>query len=1771
MCTLCQAGKAGSNEDVHNRTLHCGVCGVGKYSTAAGATMCEECPDHSTTLEEQSTAEADCKCNRGYEAEDGGTCAACGVGLYKDTLGSAACTQCMPDSSSKVASDSKYDCVCALGYGRAASDQTCTICPIGKYNEKDANNLANTDLESWDAMFRECRDCVGTATTNGTGSTSADQCSGCKPGEYAKDGQCLDCPPTTYTTNTEGVESCRCDKGYYGRGVDSENEVWCTACPEGTYKRTADGANTTSNSSVCELCEVHTYSNRTAQVSAATCTTCMPNSHTDAAGTTSIDGCICDPGFERDPDSAPDTPACLQCPAGKYGIREGGACVDCAAGKYSNLPQRINEDACRDCSAGKYNPAPGAAECLLCAAGTYSGATGANSSATCVECVAGTYLHHAGAQSSDGCTPCPAGTYSTAPGANNSTQCVDCQSGTYSTTPGANTSALCIECQAGTYSTASGAGSAETCTECPTGKYSTVVGASSNSTCTDCPAGTFSGAQGAHSNTTCDACAAGKYSSTLGAVDVSTCINCGVGTYSTVVGAGSNVTCVDCLAGTYSAALGADSSSTCLECAAGTYSTAPGASNIAACTRCGVGTYSTASGASSNATCTDCPAGTYSGALGADSNITCTACYAGKYSTSLGASSLTACLECPAGTFSTASGASSNATCTGCATGTYSTATGASSVATCLNCAAGTYSTAPGADSAGTCLYCAAGKYSAAAGSTACNNCSGGTYLPVSGANSSDACILCAAGKKSVTEGAISEDTCEECPAGSIAGAGATTCDGCGPGEYAEGEECVGCPVDTYCTPSGVNVLCVDTEYGAETWTGGAERRDHVTDCVCRPGWYRKYDWDPDTDRTYKYANFYTDPPTPVSLVYGHTYTFLMDAAHPLLFTTTTEHTKSGDTVVALGVEGETNMIVTIPMQFSDDLWLHCAKHSNMPKIQITLMQSPCFACPEASVCPGTENARAECPPHHWSPAQSSVPGNCTCDVGYRDANGTCTDCRAGTYKNNTGPQACTECPVDTYSTALAAVSADTCLACQANSTTMNHTGRFYARACACNAGFRHNGTQPECIACSSGYFNPERNRTECSTCAAGKFSSEAAAVSNATCEDCGLHEYSDHGAGECDPCPDNAVTEDSGSSDVSQCMCDAGFSGPDGGECAACGAGEYKQNVGAAACTQCPPDSWHNVSNASSPARCLCNAGYFGIVSEHYSAPVLSELHGNSQDHDSSPAAPCTICPAGKYKDTAGNAECQAFPAQADAPAGSTAATDCACNAGYTGPDGGPCAACGVGTYKDAPGSDQCAACDARVRNSTTQTNASTDGGAQCLCPPGTFLGADGDGAPACLACAIGAYQPAWHQDGCVACPARRSTRAAASVDARACVCVPGSSFNATGTGGCEQCAALSFKADLGDHACTQCPENTWTHPGATALQNCTCELGYQADADGEACAACTAGKFKNTTGAGECTDCPRNTYTEASALALRSVHDCLHCPAGQSSLPGEYGPVNESCKDVCSYGQKGDPSIEPGCTVCPAGSYNDELAQPECKLCPQNSFSDEGAKYCECGPGFTGHEPRREDSNTSCTACPVGTYKNTLWSAPCTLCEPGKYQDKVEQILQSSCLQCDAGKYQPLAGAGNVSGCLLCPAGTFSTDLARTNLSDCEPCPAGTYSDVLGRYYECDPCGAGTYSDATGASNASTCTPCPAGTYTETFASGLDALSACELCAAGTYSNETGQNSDTTCQECGPGTYQPLQGAAAVSDCRGCPAGKKQPLAGQSWESDCVACALG
>ena len=76
-------------------------------------------------------------------------------------------------------------------------------------------------------------------------------------------------------------------------------------------------------------------------------------------------------------------------------------------------------------------------------------------------------------------------------------------------------------------------------------------------------------------------------------------------------------------------------------------------------------------------------------------------------------------------------------------------------------------------------------------------------------------------------------------------------------------------------------------------------------------------------------------------------------------------------------------------------------------------------------------------------------------------------------------------------------------------------------------------------------------------------------------------------------------------------------------------------------------------------------------------------------------------LCPAGFYCAGAASDK-QACPTNATSPRGSTAVTNCSCNAGSWGPPGGTCTLCPAGTFSAAVGAASNSTCEA--------------------CPPGTF-----------------------------------------------------------------------------------------------------------------------------------------------------------------------------------------------------------------------------------------------------------------------------------------------------------------------------------------------------------------------------------------------------------------------------------------------------------------
>ena len=292
--------------------------------------------------------------------------------------------------------------------------------------------------------------------------------------------------------------------------------------------------------------------------------------------------------------------------------------------------------------------------------------------------------------------------------------------------------------------------------------------------------------------------------------------------------------------------------------------------------------------------------------------------------------------------------------------------------------------------------------------------------------------------------------------------------------------------------------------------------------------------------------------------------------------------------------------------------------------------------------------------------------GMCGCDDGYVFSGTTCVPCEADTYR---APDAlaCVGCP--DFSNSQSA--ANTIFDCKCNfGLEHNSVGQ-----CVCALGFEFDQAPPTCVLCEVGYYRDSVDDAECLEC------------------------------------PANSWAIGTGSPAKAACLCNAGYTGADGGPCVGCVAGKYKNTTGSSLCGDCGagkysgeigaktetvctvcPDEANSPAGSTVQENCRCNLGYTGSDG----GPCDPCIPGTYKADTGS--AECVPCAAGKYLEVGAavsESQCVSCVDNSDSESASATATACRCNAGYTGSDGGPCVACVAGTYKPSPGSSACLACD--------------------------------------------------------------------------------------------------------------------------------------------------------------------------------------------------------------------------------------------------------------------------------------------------------------------------------------------------------------------------------------------------------------------------------------------------------------------------------------------
>ena len=212
-----------------------------------------------------------------------------------------------------------------------------------------------------------------------------------------------------------------------------------------------------------------------------------------------------------------------------------------------------------------------------------------------------------------------------------------------------------------------------------------------------------------------------------------------------------------------------------------------------------------------------------------------------------------------------------------------------------------------------------------------------------------------------------------------------------------------------------------------------------------------------------------------------------------------------------------------------------------------------CVACAASKYKEEKGNSDCvSCPANSSSPASSTAIIACRCDAGWMGANdGTCVVCAVGTYRIDLGSAHCVGCP--------------------ANSLPPNTT----TAACLCNPGWT--GTNGNCTGCRFGEHKAHSGPMPCTDCKVGEYSELAVASTY------------------CVPCPAISAGWSGRKGDCASCVPGKYKESPGSSACTDCEGGKYLGFVGADAaddCTRCPDHS-SSLPGSDNVTDCVCNAGF--------------------------------------------------------------------------------------------------------------------------------------------------------------------------------------------------------------------------------------------------------------------------------------------------------------------------------------------------------------------------------------------------------------------------------------------------------------------------------------------------------------------------------------------------------------------------------------------------
>ena len=170
------------------------------------------------------------------------------------------------------------------------------------------------------------------------------------------------------------------------------------------------------------------------------------------------------------------------------------------------------------------------------------------------------------------------------------------------------------------------------------------------------------------------------------------------------------------------------------------------------------------------------------------------------------------------------------------------------------------------------------------------------------------------------------------------------------------------------------------------------------------------------------------------------------------------------------------------------------------------------------------------------------------------------------------------------------------------------------------------------------------------------------------------------------------------------------------------------------------------------------------------------------------------------------------------------------------------------------------------RTQETTSGTGSTAE--SACVCNAGYYLSGG-----TCTQCLDGTYKAAIGDDACTSCGNSGTTGGStASTSSSSCVCAVGYYRDTSQSTVCRSC---------GTH-------ETTSGTGSTAESACVCKAGYYHD--GSSCTECLAGSFKSSVGNEACESCEAGKYGATTGQTV-----CANCDAGEvtTSSTGLTGAV--------------------------------------------------------------------------------------------------------------------------------------------------------------------------------------------------------------------------------------------------------------------------------------